>query len=171
MTSLYNRLYSKITLIAFTFDYLKHMIHSPCSRTTKTRRLWYIMNYNNTKPINRFHSILFSHTLLMRNNHNEFNLFTSNRLKVTYHILFCRSHSTCFRSHSYPNTLKLYRSHRSNNCPQPHIIHIILPHKFKLLTNSQPNDNSSQRSTNIPPINSNVMTTSKPNKPSSTPNY
>uniref|UniRef100_A0A8C0E515 Uncharacterized protein n=1 Tax=Balaenoptera musculus TaxID=9771 RepID=A0A8C0E515_BALMU len=107
----------------------------------------------------------------MRNNHNEFNLFTPNRLKVTYHILFCRSHSTCFRSHSYPNTLKLYRSHRSNNCPRPHIIHIILPHKFKLLTNSQPNDNFSQRSTNIPPINSNMMTTSKPNKPSSTPNY
>ncbi|KAB0395042.1 hypothetical protein E2I00_016462, partial [Balaenoptera physalus] len=53
------------------------------------------------------------------------------------------SHSTCYCSHSYPNTLKLYWSHCSNNCPLLHITHIIRPSKFKLQTTLQQNNNCS----------------------------
>ena len=71
MTSMYDSLYSKntpqrpsplITWSTCRSPYCR--IHSPCSCTTKTQRLRYIANYNNTKPTNIFHRIPFSHTLL-----------------------------------------------------------------------------------------------------------
>eukprot|EP00069_Balaena_mysticetus_P018391 bmy_11176T0 len=55
-----------------------------------------------------------------------------NRPKITYRILFCQPHSTCYCSYPHPDSLKLHRSHHSNNRPWPHIIYIILPSKLKL---------------------------------------
>uniref|UniRef100_A0A8C0CTN7 C2H2-type domain-containing protein n=1 Tax=Balaenoptera musculus TaxID=9771 RepID=A0A8C0CTN7_BALMU len=69
---------------------------------------------------------------LRMDNHNQFYLSMPNRPKITYRILFCQPHSTCYCSYPHPDSLKLHRSHHSNNRPWPHIIYIILPSKLKL---------------------------------------
>uniref|UniRef100_A0A8C9B1U7 C2H2-type domain-containing protein n=1 Tax=Phocoena sinus TaxID=42100 RepID=A0A8C9B1U7_PHOSS len=69
---------------------------------------------------------------LRMDNHNQFNLSMPNRPKITYHILFCQPHSTCYCSYPHPDSLKSHRSHHSNNRPWPPIIYIILPSKLKL---------------------------------------
>eukprot|EP00069_Balaena_mysticetus_P005901 bmy_18191T0 len=157
--------------MASTFDYSKHT-RSPhrrlCSRITKTQGLLHATNYSSTQTPDRIHSIPFSYALFMRNKHNQFNLSTPNSPKITYRIFFHQPHSTCYCSYSHPDSLKLHRSHRFNNRPQPHIIYIILPSKLKL---PQPNYNLSPRPTNPPPTNSHLMTTGKPDKLSPTPNY
>ncbi|TKC46453.1 hypothetical protein EI555_011679, partial [Monodon monoceros] len=85
----------------------------------------------------------FSNTSISNTNNSQLliqHFHMTSISKITYHVFFRQSHSTCYCSHSYPNTLKLYRGHCSNNCPLPHIIHIILPSKFKLQTNLQQNN-------------------------------
>ena len=106
----------------------------------------------------------------MGHNYNQLNLPPSNGPKITHRILLCKPYSTRHRSHPYPDTLKLHRSNRPYDCPRPHILHTFLSSKLKLRTNPQPNHNSSSRPTNAPSTNSHLMTTSKSNQLSSTPN-
>eukprot|EP00069_Balaena_mysticetus_P019737 bmy_12367T0 len=54
-----------------------------------------------------------------------------NRPKITYHIFFHQPYSAFHCSYSYPDALKLYRSHCFNNRPRPHIIYTTLPSKLK----------------------------------------
>ena len=65
-TSMYDSLYSKNTplqpspLITWsTGRSPRCRIHSPSGWTSKILRLWYIVNHNNSKHINRFHNIPF----------------------------------------------------------------------------------------------------------------
>uniref|UniRef100_A0A7N5KKI1 Uncharacterized protein n=1 Tax=Ailuropoda melanoleuca TaxID=9646 RepID=A0A7N5KKI1_AILME len=68
----------------------------------------------------------------MRNNYNKLHLPMTNRSKISNHLLFCQPHSPSCCSSSYPNTMKLYRSNSSNNCPQTDILHVILYSKLQL---------------------------------------
>uniref|UniRef100_A0A8C6ARU7 Uncharacterized protein n=1 Tax=Monodon monoceros TaxID=40151 RepID=A0A8C6ARU7_MONMO len=90
------------------------------------------MNYINTQPPDRIHSLPSSYALFLRDNHNQFNLSTPNRPKITYRIRFRQPHNTCYCSYPHPNSLKLHRSYLFNSRPLPHIIYIILPGKLKL---------------------------------------
>uniref|UniRef100_A0A8B9YXC3 Uncharacterized protein n=1 Tax=Bos mutus grunniens TaxID=30521 RepID=A0A8B9YXC3_BOSMU len=62
----------------------------------------------------------------MRYNYDQLNLPLSSGPKVNYCILFCKPYSTCHRSYPYPNTLKLHRGHRPDNCPWPYILYTFL---------------------------------------------
>ncbi|TKC38865.1 hypothetical protein EI555_019366 [Monodon monoceros] len=113
MTSLHNSLYGKMTLLwppplttQSTHRSLYRRLYSPCSRITKTRGLQHTTNYSDTQPPDRIRSIPFSYAFLMRNNHNQFNLSTPDRPKITYRIFFCQLHSTCYCSYSHPDSLK-----------------------------------------------------------------
>lgn len=107
-------------------------IHSPSRYPPKTRGLWYATNHNTTKPRYRLHSIPIPSIILMRNNHNQLHLPTSDRPKITHRVLLCQPHSTSNRSHPHSNTMKLHRSNSPNNRPRPHFLNTILPGKLKL---------------------------------------
>uniref|UniRef100_A0A4W2GAA9 C2H2-type domain-containing protein n=1 Tax=Bos indicus x Bos taurus TaxID=30522 RepID=A0A4W2GAA9_BOBOX len=71
----------------------------------------------------------------MRHNYNQLNLPPSDGPKITHRIFFCKPHSTCHRSHPYPNTLKLHRSNHPGNCPWLYILYTFLSSKLQLRTN------------------------------------
>ena len=139
MTSMYNSLYSKNTTIwpsplttqsPCRGSYRR--FYGSCSNPIKTRRIRHATNYTTPKPSNRFYSISIYFIILVGHNYNQLNLPSSNRPKIPHRIFFCKPHSTCHRSHPHPNTLKLYRGYRSNNCPRPYILHTFLPSKLQL---------------------------------------
>uniref|UniRef100_A0A8C8WQA8 Uncharacterized protein n=1 Tax=Panthera leo TaxID=9689 RepID=A0A8C8WQA8_PANLE len=68
----------------------------------------------------------------MRNSYNKFYLFTPDRPKILNRVLVRKSHSPSNCSSTNPNTLKLYRSYSSYNCPRINLINTILPRKLKL---------------------------------------
>lgn len=137
MTSMHNSFYSKNTIVrpppltAQSPCRSSHRrINSPRSNPTKTRRLWNITSHNTPKPSNRLYGISLHYIISMRNNYNQLNLPPSNRPKISHCILFRQSYSTRHRSHPHSNTLKLYRSHSSNNRPWPYILYTFLPSKL-----------------------------------------
>ena len=139
MTSMHNSLYSKNTTIwtsPLTTQSPRRgpncRLYGPCSNPTKTRRTWHNMDYTTPKSSHRLHSISIHHVIIMRHNHNQLNLPSSNGPEVTHRILFRQPYSTCYRRHPHPNTLKLHRSHRPDNRPQPHVLHTFLPSKLQL---------------------------------------
>uniref|UniRef100_A0A8C0T5M8 Uncharacterized protein n=2 Tax=Canis lupus TaxID=9612 RepID=A0A8C0T5M8_CANLF len=71
----------------------------------------------------------------MRHSYNKLYLPTPNRPKIPNCVLLSQPYSTCHHSSPHPNTMKLYRSNSSNNCPWPNVIHTILLRQLKLRMN------------------------------------
>lgn len=169
LTSMHNSLYDKNTPIWPTPVTSQSPCRSPhcrinssCRSTPKTRWLWHNTTYSHPQPLNRIHSLPIPHTILVRHNHNKPNMPPTNRSKITYRILFCKSHSPCNCSLPHPNPLKLFRRNHPHDCSRTHLFHIFLPSQFKLRTHSQPYYTTVPRTSNPTSTNSLLMINSKP---------
>lgn len=141
-------------------------LYDSSSNPFKTRRVWHDTNLNYLGPFNKKHGLSIYHTFIMRDNHNQLNLPTPNRPKITNRILIRKPHSPGNRSYHNSNTMKLYRSHHTNNRTWPNLLITILLSKHQLRTNPQSNYNHSPRPTNNFSTNSYMMTFSGLSQPS-----
>lgn len=73
--------------------------------------------YKITQSINRPNGIPFPSTVPMRNNYDKPYLPTSSRSKILNRIFIRKPYGPHHGSSPHANTMKLYGSNRSNNCP------------------------------------------------------
>lgn len=137
MISMHNSIYNQNTIIRSSPMTPKsprrstnRRIHNFSSYSTKIRQLWNNTNCHFTRPTNQKYSLPIYPSITLRYNHNKFYLSTPNRPKITNRILFSKSHSPSHRINHNPNSLKLYRSYNTDNCPRPNFITIILSSKL-----------------------------------------
>lgn len=143
MICMYNCIHSKNTIIwpspmtpQSTRRSSNRRIHSPSSYSPKTRWLWHYTN-NNPYTTNYLTPLLpLHHPINMRNNHNKFNLPTSNRPKIPNRLLLSKPYRPSNYCSPYTITTKLHRSNSPNNRPRTNLLYTILPSQYKLRTNS-----------------------------------
>lgn len=137
MTSMHNSIPHQNTLVRSPLVTTKsprrgsnRRLYNFSSHPFKTRRLWYDTNLNHSRPTSKKHSIPVYYTLIMRHSYNQLNLSSSNRPQIINCLLICQPYSFSHCSYYDPNTMKLYRSNHSNNCPWLNFLTSILPSKY-----------------------------------------
>lgn len=133
MTSVHNGIHSENTPIRPTPMATQSPRRSPNCRLNgpsrhpaETRGLRHTANYGDTRPCHELHGLPVPNAVTLRHNHNQLNLPTPNRPKVTHRLLLRKSHSPGYRGCSNPDTMKLHRGNSPNNCPRSHVVHNIL---------------------------------------------
>lgn len=151
----------------FTYNSPKPMqnpycqLNNTCSGTPKTRRLRHSMAYSYSQAPNRTYRMPLPHAIPMRNSYGKLYMSTRSQFKVTYRLLLCKSHSTCYYSCPFSNPLKFYRGSHPDNCLWTYFILTILPSKSELRVSPQPNYITHPRFSNSASTNSVLMTSSK----------